>query len=331
MTDATVPLKRVQFGIIGAGRVARNRLAPAIHSARNATLYAAASRDIARATALLPLVSHDSYSALLEDPAVDAVCVATHNGLHRELAIAAMRAGKHVICEKPLGLDAAECAEMLAVSRETGRVLVEAFMYRYHPQIDALQRLLASGAIGELRHLEASFCFRLADDEPSRLHAEWGGGALMDVGCYCVNAARLFLGNTPSQVMATATFDTVHDVDRTLHGVLGWDDGRHATISCSFDGGLHQRLALVGTEGVLELHQPFKTTDIAGVAVVSPRVTLRTRRGEEQFTADPVNAYQLEMEDFARAVAQGTPPLLGPDEGVLNARIIDRLLQSARS
>lgn len=326
-----MPLKRVQFGIIGAGRVARNRLAPAIHASRNATLYAAASRDHKRAADLAPLVSYDSYNALLDDPAVDAVCIATHNGLHRELAIAAMHAGKHVLCEKPLGLDAAECADMLAASRETGRLLVEAFMYRYHPQIDAVQRLIASGAIGELRHLEASFCFRLADDEPSRLRAEWGGGALMDVGCYCVNAARLFLGNSPSQVMATANFDPVHDVDRALHGILGWEDGRHATISCSFDAGLHQGLVLVGTEGVLELHQPFKTTDVAGVAVVSPRVTLRTRRGEEQFTADPVNVYQLEMEDFARAVSQGTSPLLGPGEGLLNARIIDELLRAARA
>lgn len=323
-------IRRVNLGLLGAGRVARNRIAPAIHAARNASLYAAASRELARAEGLTPTVSYGSYQELLDDPQVDAVVITTHNGLHAELAIAAMRAGKHVFCEKPLALDAAECERIVAVSRETGRILVEAFMYRYHPQVAAVERLVAGGAIGELRSVEATFAFRLAPEEPVRLRREWGGGALMDVGCYCVNAARLFLGNDPSRVMATASFDPVSGVDLSLSGILGYDDGRFAVISCSFEAGLHQKVVLIGTDGVLEMHHPFKTTDLAGVSIVSPRITLRTQRGEEQFTADPVNTYQLEVEDFARAVATGSAALLGPEEGLRNAKIIDRVLSAAR-
>lgn len=323
-------LRPVRIGLIGAGRVARKRIAPAIHAAHNASLSAAASRDLPRAAALGAVRSYDSYRALIEDAEVDAVCITTHNGRHAELAIAAMEAGKHVLCEKPLGLDAAECESMVAVALATRRVLVEAFMYRYHPQMDAVQQLLASGAIGALQLVEASFDYTLAADEPVRLRKEWGGGALMDVGCYCVNVARLFLGDTPSEVTATARFDPVHQVDRALRGVLTWDDGRQAVLSCSFDAGLHQKVILVGDQGMIEMHHPFKTTDLAGVPLVSPCFALRTLHGEERFKADAVDAYQLEVEDFARAVSTGSAPLLGPEEGVRNARLIERLLGAAR-
>lgn len=330
MTLPPINAMPIRFGLIGAGRIARKRLAPALHAAHGVAFVAAASRDLARAEALGADRSYSDYERLIADPEIDVVVVTTHNGLHRELSVAAMRAGKHVLCEKPLGLNAAEAAEMLQVARETGRHLVEAFMYRYHPQWDIVREHLSGGAIGELRSVEASFCFRLAEDEPTRLRAEWGGGALMDVGCYCVNVARSLLGDTPSGVIAHASFDRKTGVDRSLQGLLEYDAGRSAVINCSFDAGLHQQVVLVGTAGVLELSQPFKTTDLGGVAVVVPELILRTTSRAQRMVAPAANGYQLEIEDLAVAVATGAAPRLPPEEGLLNARIIDRLLADAR-
>ncbi len=285
---------------------------------------------MSRAAALNPTRSYDSYDALLHDPDVDVVCIATHNGLHCELGIAALRLGKHVLCEKPLGRNAAECESLLLASEAAGRHLVEAFMYRYHPQIAQAQALIAGGAIGELRGVEASFRYLLEGDDDVRLRQEWGGGALLDVGCYCVNVSRLFLGATPGRILASATFDPAHDIDRSLHGILQYDDGKSAVISCGFDAGLHQKVVLIGTEGVLELEQPFKTNDLGGVALVAPQLLLRNRHGVQRYTVAAVNCYQLEIEDLAQAVANGGVPLLPPEEGLLNARVIERLLDVAR-
>ncbi|MEP6590196.1 MAG: Gfo/Idh/MocA family oxidoreductase [Gemmatimonadota bacterium] len=315
----------VRFGLIGAGRVARNRLAPAIKAAGNATFHAAASRERSRAEALGARRSYGSYQELLDDPEVDVVCVATHNGLHRELAIAAMERGKHVLCEKPLAVDAAECEAMVAVARATGRHLVEAFMYRFHPQLARLQELIAAGAIGQLRVVHAVFRFQLAADEPVRLRPEWGGGALLDVGCYGVNLCRLLLGHAPTTVRATALFESNEGVDRSLQGLLHYANGTAGIIDCGFDSALHQAVTVIGSEGAIRLLEPFKP--------LGQRTALLLRRGndEERFEFAAVDGYRLEVEDLARAVVTGGEPLLGPEEGLWNARIIDRLLAAART
>ena len=314
---------RVRFGIVGAGRIARNQLAPALARADRAVLHAAASRDLERARALGPERAYDAYEALLRDPDVDAVYVATHNGLHRELVLAALRAGKHVLCEKPLGRSADECREMVAAADAADRFLVEAFMYRHHPQIAEARRRVADGAIGEVTAVEASFSFHLTEPDDVRLRREWGGGALLDVGCYCVSFARLFLGDEPRDVHAWADIDERHGVDRSFHGVLDFAAGTHATLSCSFDGGLYQRAAVIGTEGALTLTEPFVTWQRP------PRLVIRRGETEQTTTFEPVNTFQREVEDLATAILDGTPPLLAPDEGLRNARILDRLAAAA--
>jgi predicted dehydrogenase len=251
---------------------------------------------------------------------VDAVYVATHNGLHRELVVHALQAGKHVLCEKPLGRSADECREMVAAADAADRHLVEAFMYRHHPQIAEARRRVADGAIGEVTAVEASFHFHLARPDDVRLRREWGGGALMDVGCYCVNFARLFLGDEPAAVHAWADMDGTHGIDRRFHGVLEYAAGTHATVSCGFDGGLYQRAAVIGTEGVLILTEPFVTWERP------PRLVIRAGETEEVVTFEPVNPFRLEIEDLATAILDGTPPLLAPDDGLRNARILARLM-----
>lgn len=303
----------------------RERFAPALLSTEQAVLQAAASRDIRRAEALAPRRAYDSYSALLRDPDVDAVYVATHNGLHKALAIEALRCGKHVLCEKPLGCTAEECESMVAAAEATQRLLVEAFMYRHHPQIARAQELVRERVIGELVGVEAAFHFHLTRAQDVRLRPEWGGGALLDVGCYCVNIARLFLGDAPRDVHAWATYDRAHGVDTRFHAVLEYESGTHAGLSCGFEGGLHQRAVLIGTEGALELSEPFVTW------ARPPRLTLKVGATEQVTECDPVNTFRLEIEDLCTAILSGRPPLLKANEGLLNARILDRIAAAGAS
>jgi len=317
--------RRVRFGIVGVGRITREQFAPALASTERAVLQAAASRDVHRAKALGPRRAYDSYSALLRDPDVDAVYIATHNGLHRELVIEALGCGKHVLCEKPLGCTAAECEEMVAAADAAGRHLVEAFMYRHHPQMARARELVQQGAIGGVKAIQASFSAHLARGNDVRMRPEWGGGALLDLGCYCVNFSRVFLGDAPRDVHAWADIDGASGVDMSSHAVLAYASGTHAALSCSFEGGLDQRAVLIGTEGVLELSDPFVTWKRP------PRLTVRVGDAEQVTAFDPVNTFQMEIEDLCAAIVSGGQPLLAPNEGLLNARILDRIAAAPRA
>ncbi len=303
----------------------RERFAPALRSTEHAVLQAAASRDIRRAEALSPQRAYDSYSSLLRDPDVDAVYIGTHNGLHRELVLDALRYGKHVLCEKPLGCTADECEEMLATAEATQCLLVEAFMYRYHPQISKAQELLQERVIGEPMVVEASFRVHLTRGDDVRLRPEWGGGALLDIGCYCVNFTRLFLGDSPRDVQAWAKIDGVHGVDTSVYAVLEYESGKHAALSCGFEAGLYQRAALIGTEGVLVLNEPFVTW------MRRPRITVQNGETERVIEFEPVNTFRLEIEDLCKAIRGGTAPFLKSNEGLLNARILDRVAAAAKA
>lgn len=315
----------IKFGLIGAGRIARNQIAPAIHAATRATLYAAASRDLARAESVRPERVYESYAALIGDPAVDAVYVATHNGLHKELSIAALRAGKHVICEKPLAMNARDCEEMTRVAESSGRLLAEAFMYRHHPQIARAQELVRAGAIGEVMAVEASFRFPLSNPEDVRMQAEWGGGSLLDVGCYCVSASRLFLGDSPVGMKAMAAIHPVKKVDTSLQGVLDYGAGRYAIISCGFDSGVNQKVVLSGTTGTMELNHPFKSW------TGRPQILVKTKDHEEVVEFEAVNTFALEVDDFAGAIIDKRLPLVRAADALLNMKILDSLAEAARA
>jgi xylose dehydrogenase (NAD/NADP) len=309
----------IRFGILGAGRVARDHFAPALHRSEIAELYAAASRDRSRALALSPIVAYASYQELLNDPAVEVVYIATHNGLHRELAVNAMTNGKHVLCEKPLGCNQEECRAMLSCAQSTGRLLMEGFMYRYHPQIDILLDIAQAGTIGELTTVEASFRFHMTGSDDIRLHQDWGGGALLDVGPYCVNISRLFFGDHPVAARALAVFHPERGVDISTSGTLLYSSGKTSVISCGFDGGFHQKVVLVGTRGRATLNEPFIYT------TGCPQLTVEVGSTRQIYDMENVNCFELELNDFVRAMRKGGVTLLPPEEGLLNAQVLDLL------
>ena len=316
--------KPVQFGIIGVGRIVRNVFAAALAEADNAELAAAASRDITRAEAINPRRTYDNYIALLDDPEVEAVYIATHNGLHHELAIAAFERRKHVLCEKSLACNPQQCKEMIAAAEEYNCHLVEAFMYRYHPCMLKAKALIDEGALGELKSVQASFNILLDDVNDVRYQESWGGGSALDVGCYCVNACRYLFGSMPLAVTAMGNFHPTHKVDIALHGIMDFGNDRHGVISSGFDGGVYNQIIAYGKTGRLTLPYGFDTNS------KPVPMLLDTPAGRQEITFDPVNVYKLEIEDLARAVRGGDTPMFPPEEGLHNALVIEALLTSAR-
>ena len=289
------------------------------------SVVGAASRDPARAEAYALEHGLDrswgSYDELLADPEVDAVYIALPNALHVEWSIRALEAGKHVLCEKPMGRDADAVARAFDVAERVGLVLMEAFMYRHHPQIKRARELLDEGVVGELRLVRAAFCSTLGRPDDVRWKPELGGGALLDVGCYCVSGLRLFAGE-PETVFGEQTL-APGGVDVRFAGTLRFPGGVLGHFSCSMDTAPSQGLEAVGSEGSLLVSHPF-TADVE-------RVELRRGETFEAIEIGHANRYNLQLENFARATRGDEPPLLGRDDAVAQARTLDALLRSAET
>lgn len=322
-----------RWGILSTAKIARAFAAPLIQSGA-AEVAAVASRDAGRAAAFARELgiprSYGSYAELLADPQIDAVYIGLPNRLHAEWAVASARAGKHVLCEKPLGVSRAEAAAMFAAADAAGVALMEAFMYRFHPRTLAVQDLLRQGALGELRLVRASFGFTVADPANIRLSAELAGGALMDVGCYCVNIARMAAGRAPLHVSAHARW-AASGVDESLAGTLEFADGLLAQISCSLAASQHHSVQIIGSAGAIELDDAF-------VPAPDRPTSLRLRRGvrgpsSETIEFAPVNQYQREAEAFEQLLDDpySAWPEMPRQETLENLATIEALLRSART
>ncbi len=313
----------VRFGIVGCGRIALNAVAPAIRAVPDAVLAAAASRDRRRAEALLPQRAYGDYAALLADPEVEVVYVAAHNGQHRDLSLAALAAGKHVMCEKPLGRDPGEVGEMGRAAAGAGLELVEAFMYRYHPQIQIVKDRIAAGEIGEVRRVDTVFTFQMEREDDVRLVPDWGGGALLDVGCYCIDFTRQLLGAAPEGVAVERARFHPRGADLHLSGRLEYAGGVEAAFTCGFDAPFAQRAVARGTLGAIVLEQPWVSWQ------ERPRLTVETAAGRRALDAGFANPFALEIEHMARLV-RGREPARHPLADTLaTARIMARIRQAA--
>jgi len=269
----------------------------------NGSIVAMASRDQARARELLSGYPGarvaESYEALLGDPEVDAVYIPLPNTLHRAWTLRALEAKKHVLCEKPLGVDAREAEEMAAAAERAGRHLMEAFMYRFHP---AMRDFVES--VREPLHVEASFGFQLKDRNDIRMQAALGGGALLDVGCYTVSVSRWILGE-PRGVSARASLE--NGVDVTTTGMLSFQSGATASVWASFESPEEQELKVVTRREVLRRIRPFSSY------------------------RDPHDPYQLMVESFAESVLHDRPVEIPPAESIANMRVLDQIRAAARS
>jgi len=320
--------RKLRWGVLSTANIGRAAIIPAIQNSANGELVAVASRQLDKAQAFAAGLgiwrAYGSYEALLEADDIEAVYIPLPNSLHREWTIKAAQAGKHVLCEKPLALNAEECREMEAAARQHGVRLLEAFMYRFHPRLDRTIELVRGGAIGKLSLIHSAFTFRLTRPENIRLDPELGGGALMDVGCYCVNFSRTLAGAEPIEVQAWVRW-SASGVDEQMVGSLRFADGLLAQFDCALNLERRETALLAGTDGCLSLPSAFLPGKGPGDLV--------EQRGHNLENGIPVgeaDEYQLMVEHFAQAILEDQPLRYPPAEAAANMRAITALYRSAR-
>jgi predicted dehydrogenase len=314
----------VRWGILSTAQIGR-ALIRGIGLSKDSCAQAVASREYSRASEWakehgIPRV-FGSYEDLLRSGEVDAVYNPLPNSMHAEWTIKALEAGVPVLCEKPFATSAAEARAMTAVSKRTGVLLAEAFMYRFHPIYDQLLGLMGTGVLGKIVSIRSLFTFHLRDRSNIRASAELAGGALMDVGCYCVNLARRIAGCEPARAHA---FERRTTVDDTLFGALEFPNGIVSQFECSIENYSRGHAEIAGTEGMIILESPwFPGEDQA-------RFLLRRGDHEETIVTPGANSYHLEVEDFVRAYKTHQPVRWPPEDAVANMAVLDALYASAR-
>ena len=314
----------IRFGILGYARIARLHLIPAMLEAKNTIPYAIASgspEKLKQAKDAFGFAkTYGDYESLLHDPDVDAVYIPLPNSLHKEWTIRAARAGKHVLCEKPLAVTYAGCLEMVSVCKACNVKLMEAFMYRFTTRIAKLRELLVSGAVGEVRHVSSTFRFVMNNPASIKLDPALGGGSLWDVGCYPVNIIGMILQDDPVSVCAQKTVR--QGIDYSLSAVLKYQNGALCTISSGFDSQSSSLTEINGTEGTILMRDSFDQTDTPILLIKGGIAT--------EIPVAACKRYVLEIEDFADALLTGREPFLSLDESVRNIRLMERVLEAAQ-
>jgi len=315
---------------LGAAAIAPVAIVKPAQQAARAEVVAVAARDRDRAQSFaskwsIPQV-HDSYQALLDAPDIDAVYNPLPNSFHAPWTIAALEAGKHVLCEKPLTDNADQAREVAAVARTSGRVLMEAFHYRYHPMMQAAVDVVSSGELGDLLHVESWFQIPLFKRNDIRFDLELGGGAVMDLGCYAIHQLRSLAGEEPTVVAASAaTRSKDPGVDRRMRADLRFPGGATGRFTVSLYGAVPLRISFkaVGSKGELRVLNPARPQQFH-------RFVVETTGGVKRRETFPkASTYALQLEAFCDAVLDGAPVLTGPADSIANMEVIDAVYEAA--
>ncbi|WP_129728368.1 Gfo/Idh/MocA family protein [Ectobacillus funiculus] len=324
-------MKKIRWGIIGCAGIAKRSVIPGIQQSETGEVAAIASRglDKAKQTAqqLNIPIAYGSYEALLTDPTIEAVYIPLPNHLHKEWAIRAAEAGKHVLCEKPLAINADEAQEMVEACENAGVVFAEAFMYRYHPRYTTICDIVKSGEIGELRGIHSTFTFNNSKDMSNvRYQQEWGGGSLYDVGVYPISAARMLLNEEPQAATVHALFSEEHDhVDMMASGILEFNRGVALTFDCGMWADFRNTLEVLGTEGRIEVPSAFVVNQDE-----RDNFFVYTEDGRREVEVPRLNQYALQADALGRSIRNGEPLPFPATDAVLNMKVLNACLTSAR-
>jgi xylose dehydrogenase (NAD/NADP) len=324
--------RKIRWGVLGCARIARENLIPAMQRSSNSEFYAIASREeskLAECHARFNVPkAYRSYDELLRDPEVDAVYIPLPNSLHREWTIKAAENGKHVLCEKPIALNAAECREMIAACAANRVTLMEAFMYRYTDRTRKVLDVLRSGALGEIKFVSSTFRFLLANPASIKLKPELGGGALYDVGCYPVNFVGMVVdemaGKAGSSLPESISAESVraNGVDMIFSALMKYPSGLIASLNCGFNAQKRIFSEIIGTKGALEIPDTF--FDNAGV------LTLTVGEERREISVEQSDRYRFEVEDFAGAVLSKRAPHFSLVETQRNMEVMDSLFAASK-
>jgi len=278
-------MKKVRWGILSTAKIGREKVIPAMQAGRLCDVVAIASRNKEQGKLVADLLNipvvYDSYEKLLNDPVIDAVYIPLPNHLHVEWSIRSLKSGKHVLCEKPIGLSLAEAKKLQQVAQQNPELkIMEAFMYRFHPQWLAAKKMVNDGTIGELKTIQSFFSYYNTDPANIRNQKEMGGGGMMDIGCYCVSLSRFIFDKEPGRVSGCVDYDPVLQTDRIASGMLDFSTGT-ATFTCSTQLAPYQRVNILGTKARIEIEIPFNApTDKA------TRIWLHTKESTDEIVFD---------------------------------------------
>ncbi|MCH8557739.1 MAG: Gfo/Idh/MocA family oxidoreductase [Balneolia bacterium] len=321
-------MKTIRWGILSTAKIGIEQVIPAMQQARHTQVYAIASRGAERAEKAardLKIPKHyASYEALLEDPEIDAIYNPLPNHLHVDWSVKALEAGKHVLCEKPIGMDTEDARRLQkAAADHPDLVVMEAFMYRYHPQWPIVIDAIRKGEIGQIKDIQAHFTYYNDNPENIRNKPGIGGGGLLDIGCYCVSSTRWAFGREPKRVSATQVIDPRFGVDTLTSGILDFGDG-FGTFSCSTLADAWQGMVITGTKGRIRVPIPYNPQPHEPA-----RIHVITGGKEKVHETEMVNQFTLQAEHFARVIGEGARPHISMDETIANMKVLDALAKSA--
>ena len=318
----------VRWGVISAANIGVKRTAPAIVASNNGQLVAVASRDPERARELYHFAPnvriYGDYDSLINDPEIEAIYNPLPNSLHAMWTIKALRAGKHVLCEKPMSITAEQGATVVQVAQEQRRLLMEAFMYRFHPQITWSLEQVAAGRLGQVRLVRGSFSFdiRLRPGD-IRLIPELAGGSLMDVGCYLVNLCRAVYSHPPLVVAARVYVPAIGAVEHSTTAVLDFGEGQFGMLDSSFDLPMRQGAEIIGEKGMITIPEPFTSYKSEAIVLLAAEGQVT----EQRFP--PVDQFQLEVEHFATCIRSGQQPAFSLEETLENMATLEAIYRAA--
>jgi predicted dehydrogenase len=327
-------VSKIRWGVLGVAKIATAKIIPAMQRGRSSVVTVIASRDPARAEAAARAFgvpkAYGSYEALLADPDVDAVYIPLPNHQHVPWTIRAAEAGKHVLCEKPIALSADEARQLPAVRERTGVQIQEAFMVRTHPQWVKARELVQAGRIGELRSMIGHFSYFNLDPANIRNVPEFGGGGLMDIGCYLVNTSRFIFDREPERVTCVVDRDPILKIDRTSSMVLDFGGG-HLAGTCSTQMAPYQRVQICGAKGRIEIEIPFNAPPDRACRLFVDSGQDLFGSGIETIELPVCDQYTIQADLFSDAVLAGRPVPLPIEDAILNMACIDALFRSAQS
>ncbi|MDA3881641.1 MAG: Gfo/Idh/MocA family oxidoreductase [Prolixibacteraceae bacterium] len=319
---------KTRWGILSTAKIGLEKVIPAIQNTNNCKVVAIASRQLEKAYDAAEKLNiertHGSYESLLNDNEVDIIYNPLPNHLHVPFTIKALEAGKHVLCEKPIGLNTAEAVALLEeTSKYPHLKVMEAFMYRFHPQWIKVKEAIAEGEIGAVKTIQMFFSYFNADPQNIRNQFDIGGGALMDIGCYCVSIPRFVFDAEPKRVMALIDRDPEMKTDRLTSGMLDFGNGISSAFTCSTQLNPFQRVQILGEKGRIEVGIPVNAS-----AVGTTNINVFGVSGEKSYSFNNIDQYTQQAEAFSKAVIDNTDVPTPLTDAVNNMMVIDALLES---
>jgi predicted dehydrogenase len=321
-------MTKVSWGVISTAKIGTEKVIPAMQKGEYSQINAIASSNIERAKSTAKKLripkSYGSYDELLNDNDIDAIYIPLPNHLHVKWAIKSLEAGKHVLCEKPIGLDFTDAENLYNASKKFPKLKVmEAFMYRHHPQIKKAKELIEVEAVGEMRHINTLFNYYNVDPKNIRNKVGIGGGGLLDIGCYCISISRFLFGSEPKFVCSSIDYDPEMKIDRLVTGILQFYNGT-SSISCSTQIAFTQGAEIFGTKGKITIEMPFTPSPDT-----SAKIILQQGENIKKITFEPCNSYTLQGDAFSKSILDDSPVQISLSDTLANMKVIDKIKESA--